>query len=203
VHWFDRFWAQEPPADLASEYATWFPRPRGSIAGEWTPTYLGDVWVPPLLAAAAPGAKILVLLADPLVRFLAAYARAVAAKPRTWDERDAIGQFMRGLHAEQLRALFRAFPREQVLLLQEEVCRDDAGGQLARTFAHLGLALDAELARATVQPPVASGDPGRVVPESIRRALEAAYAVEIEQVAELAPELDLDRWSVPLRAHPV
>jgi hypothetical protein len=106
LHWFDRFWTVDPPADMAAQYASWFPRPDGSISGEWTPTYVADVWVLPLLARAAPDARILVMLADPLPRFLASYARAVKAQPRKWDERDAIGQIMRGLHAEQLRALF-------------------------------------------------------------------------------------------------
>jgi hypothetical protein len=201
LHWFDRFWTEEPPPDMGGEYAAWFPRPDGSIAGEWTPTYLADVWVPPLLARAAPDARILVLLADPLPRFLAAYARAVAAQPRTWDERDVIGQFMRGLHAEQLRALFRAVPREHVLVLQEEVCRDDPAGQLARTFAHLGLATDATLTTSMVQPPQPPRDPGAEVPESIRRAISVSYTVEVDQLAELAPELDFDRWTIPPTGH--
>jgi hypothetical protein len=197
IHMFDRFWTEEPPADLPTAYATWFPRPLGSIAGEWTPTYLADVWVPPLLARAAPDARILVLLADPLPRFLAAYARAVAAQPRRWDERDVIGHFARGLHAEQLRALLRVFPREQVLLLQDEACRDDPVGQRSRTLIHLGLPPDMELTAPTAKPPGAPLDPGTAVPESIRLALEGAYAVEVEQLAELAPELDFDRWTIP------
>ncbi len=197
VHWFDRFWTADPPSAPAVDYAGWFPRPDGSIAGEWTPTYLGDMWVTPLLARAAPDARIVVLLADPLPRFLAAFGRAVAEQPRQWDERDAIGQFMRGLHAEHLRALLRAYPRGQVLLLQEEACRADPDGQLARTFAHLGLATDATLAAATLQPPAPPRDPGSTIPASIRRAISSAYAVEVEQLAELAPELDFDRWSIP------
>jgi hypothetical protein len=197
VHWFDRFWAQDPQAGLRADYAGWFPRPEGGITGEWTPTYLADVWVPPLLAEAAPDTRIVVLLADPLPRFLAAYARAVAAQPPRWDERDAIGQFMRGLHAEQLRALWRVFPRGQVMLLQEEACRDDPAGQLARTFTYLGVAPDASLAAPTMQAPAAPRDPGAAVHEPIRRAIENAYAVEVEQLALLAPELDFDRWSIP------
>jgi hypothetical protein len=199
VHWFDWFWASEPPGDMSDAYATWFPRPEGSITGEWTQTYLADVWAPPLLARAAPNARVLVLLADPLPRFLAAYARAVSAQPRNWDERDAVGQFMRGLHAEQLRALLRVYPRDQVLLLTEEACRDDPAGQLARTFEHLGLSTDARLTPPTMQAPAAPTDPGSVVPEAIRRAVSAAYAVEVAQLSELAPDLDLDRWTVPGR----
>ena len=42
VHYFDRYWQGNPPEDIAAEYASLFPRPPGSIVGEWTPRYLAD-----------------------------------------------------------------------------------------------------------------------------------------------------------------
>ena len=47
----------------------WFPRPSGSLTGEWTPDYIQCSWVPALLAQAAPGTRLLVLLRDPVERF--------------------------------------------------------------------------------------------------------------------------------------
>jgi hypothetical protein len=195
THWFDRLWADEIPVDAEAAYARWFPRPAGSIAGEWTPGYLSTFWVPSLLAQVAPKAQLIVLLADPLPRFLAAYGRAVAAKPRRWDERDAIGAFARGLHSEQLRALFDVVPRERVLMLQEEACRADPNGQLARTFRHLGLSTDSRLREAADERPPAPADPGDVVPMPIRRAVSDAYAIEVQGLAEIAPDLDLGLWT--------
>jgi hypothetical protein len=84
-----------------------------------------------------------------------------------------------------------------VLLLQEERCRDEPPVQLARTFAHLGLPTDAELAPSMVQPPPTPRDPGSTIPESIRRAFAVAVAVEFQQLAEVAPDLDLARWTIP------
>ena len=53
-HFFARF-ATEPfgPAQVGA-YHAWFPRPAGTITGEWTPDYLCQPWVAPLLCRAAP-----------------------------------------------------------------------------------------------------------------------------------------------------
>ena len=81
------------PVDAEAAYARWFPRPAGSHRGRV------DARVPGRPSGCLPcwrgprrSAQLIVLLADPLPRFLAAYGRAVAAQSRgRWDERDAIG----------------------------------------------------------------------------------------------------------------
>ena len=55
-------------ADI-ERYQRYFPVPEGAVAGEWTPGYLIDFWTPELIARAAPEARILVLLRDPIDRF--------------------------------------------------------------------------------------------------------------------------------------
>ena len=56
-------------ARTACRYWRYFPRPDGGVSGEWTPGYLIDFWTPELIARAAPDARVLVLLRDPLERF--------------------------------------------------------------------------------------------------------------------------------------
>ena len=106
------------------------PGRRASLAGEWTPGYMLDPWTPPLLRRAAPDARLLVLLRDPVERFrsgrtLAENRLTVGASARA----AANAGFQRGIYADQLLRLWRAFPREQVLVLQFERCvREPDGG---------------------------------------------------------------------------
>lgn len=137
LHFFDRVDGDGKPSDEASYYA-WFPRPNGMMCGEWTPKYIVDSWVPPMLARTAPDAKLLVLLRDPLTRLVSALTY-IRDKGTPIDDELVRRESMRSLYWEQLTSLHDHFPREQVLILQYERCVRDMPGQLARTFAFLGL----------------------------------------------------------------
>lgn len=86
-HFFGRY-AVRPfgPADCM-QYHDWFPRPPGSMTGEWTPDYIHCPWVPALLAQAAPRARLLILLRDPVERFRSglAHQRRDPRKPHGRD----------------------------------------------------------------------------------------------------------------------
>ena len=190
LRWFDRYWSELFTPAAAASYAEWFPRPDGGIAGEWSPGYLTDFWVPEMLAAAAPRARILVLLCDPVERYAMARARAAGRGKAAWDDRDALGAFQRGLYAEQLRRWLAGFPRDQVLVLQEEACRNQPDEQLERTLAFIGLE-GGQLG------PGGAAAPERVLgplPESARSALVEAYAPDRAELATLVPELDFGLW---------
>ena len=94
-----------------------------------------DAWTPRLLRRAAPDARLLVLVRDPVERFrsgrtLAENRLTVGSTARA----AANAAFGRGLYADQLLRLWRVFPREQVLVLQYERCVADARSELRRTF---------------------------------------------------------------------
>lgn len=140
LHFFDSLLGAARPK--VSTYASYFPRPDGTLCGEWTPRYMLDHWVPPLLARAAPGARILVSLRDPIARYvsgMAHSARLGAEKTQALGPDSPIAAVARGFYAQQLDTLARHFRREHVLVLQFERCVDDAAGELRRTFAFLGL----------------------------------------------------------------
>ena len=125
-------------ADVA-RYHAYFARPAGKLSGEWTPGYMLDVWTPALLRQAAPDARLLVLLRDPVERFrsgrtLAENRFTVGSTARA----AANAAFNRGIYADQLLRLWAPFPREQTLVLQYERCVADTAAQLARTFEFLG-----------------------------------------------------------------
>jgi Sulfotransferase domain len=194
LHYFDRFWDQPFRDEHRAEYTRFFPRPAGGFAGEWTPAYMVDFWTPELIAMAAPEARILVLLRDPLERFRSGLAHADQSAPREPGPRDAAGAFQRGLYAQQLRRLYETFPRSQVLVLQYEACRRDPDGELARTFRFIGLrpAVIPEAAiRREVNPTTARK---AELSPSVRAALLAGYAADLAGLPSLAPGLDLSLW---------
>lgn len=195
LHFFDRFWDGAFEETDAARYHRFFPRPSGRRAGEWTPGYAIDYWTPPLLRRAAPEAKLLVLLRDPVERFrsgltLTENRLTLHRAPRA----SANGGFQRGVYADQLLRAWAAFPREQVLVLQFEQCVRDPRGQLRRTFAFLGLdeaaagGIDVERrVNETTVPKVPLSD-------WQRRILVERYAPENARLAALVPDLDLSLW---------
>jgi hypothetical protein len=194
LHYFDQGWdGSFDQGDLA-RYADYFPRPGGGIAGEWTPGYLIDFWTPELVARAAPGARVLILLRDPLERLRSGLTHQLALSRAPLTHRDIQGAFQRGLYAPQIRRVLAAFPAERVLIGQYEACRADPSGQLARTYAFLGLsAFDPppDRLRGEVNPTTSR----RFEPSaSLRRALLEGFAPDLLQLPEIVPGLDLSLW---------
>ena len=135
VHFFDGRWGGGLGAGDIDRYHALFARPAGTVSGEWTPGYMLDAWTPALLRQAAPEARLLVLLRDPVERFRSGITLAEShATVGSTVRAAANAAFSRGLYAEQLLRLWRAYPREQVLVLQYERCVADALAQLSRTF---------------------------------------------------------------------
>nr|MBA2296499.1 sulfotransferase [Actinomycetota bacterium] len=195
LHFFNRFWSGEVPGDIAERYAELFPRPEGSITGEWTPRYMHDFWSLRLLREAAPETKVLVLLRDPVERWRSGTSRAVrlaeeAGEPiRLVQFSDAV---WRGFYFEQLRRLFDLFPRERVLVLQFEHCRDEPLEQMARTCEFLGVEPFAELPRNMTREREPKPKPKLSAP--MREELVALLADDVRRTAELCSEIDLARW---------
>jgi hypothetical protein len=194
LHYFDGAWEEPFGAADIERYWRFFPRPAGGVAGEWTPGYLIDFWTPELVAWAAPNARILVLLRDPLERLRSGLTHQLATSRATLDDGDIRSAFGRGLYAPQLRRVLAAFPAEQVLIGQYEACRADPAGQLERTYAFLGLHAfrpGDEALRAEVNPTTRR----RFEPSpALRAALLAGYADDIAQLPALVPGLDLSLW---------
>ncbi len=197
LHFFDRFWdGREVPSDLAEQYALQFPRPEGKLTGEWTPRYMHDYWTLPLLRAAAPEARILVMLRDPVARYRSGIARelGIAGKAGEPLEIAIVGDAVyRSLYSSQLRRLFELYERERVLVLQYERCEADPLGEMRRTHEFLGLEPLTEI----------PGDLDRQVGtarEKVRLAplLEAELAGRLTEDAhrtsDLCPEIDLSLW---------
>ena len=198
VHYFDRFWDGTFDDAAARRYQDFFPRPEGRLSGEWTPGYLLHFWSPGQLKAAAPEAKVLVLLRDPVERFRSALTLTENRLSFRWNELGAsTGAYVRGLYADQLLRLWQVFPRDQVLVLQYERCVRDTAAELRRTFAFIGM--DPEPAKRIAAAGRGSVNRGDKVAlsDAQRGILRTRYGPENLRLGTLLPDLDLDLWQHP------
>ena len=191
-HFFGRYATRPFGSAECSLYHDWFPRPSGNLTGEWTPDYIHCPWVPALLAQAAPGTRLLVLLRDPVERFRSglAHHRRDSGRLTVATYQEAVA---RGLYHEALCRWMTYFPPEQLLVLQYEQCIADPARQLARTCRFLGL-----------QPFVHKGIEDRVnvtadahaldLEEGVRRRLVELYESDVRALSQCFPELDLALW---------
>jgi len=193
LHYWDHFSHRWPAAEDIAAYHRLFPRPPGKKSGEKTPDYLHDYWAVPMIKLAAPDARIIVLLRDPIERYRSAVAHG-AGKGWTQDRLTENDIFNHGLYGSQLTRLYDTFDREQVLVLQYERCVRDAPGQLERTQRFLGLPSheversELERRRNAAPAPKAEIEPARL--STLRRS----YEREVSLTCALVPDLDLSLW---------
>lgn len=189
-HYFGRFATTSFGPTECARYSEWFPRPPGHLAGEWTPDYLHLPWVPPLLAQAAPRARLLVLLRDPIERFRSglAHQRRVRGQLGIDEYHDAV---VRGLYGAALRRWLDYFPPEQILVQQYESCVADPLAQLERTQGFLGLE---RFTPEGVANPVNRTSRVIELDEDARHRLIALYRADVSGLLDLVPDLDLRLW---------
>ncbi len=189
-HYLSHFGTEPFGADEVHRYWGLFPRPTGTITGEWTPDYLAYPWVAPLLALAAPDAKVLVLLRDPVERFRSglSYRLSQGAPPTGATVADAVRQ---GFYARSLHRYLDYFPADQLQVLQYERCASDPAGQLASTYRFLGLA---EHRPDDLERPVnVSGGKLTIDPEARQRLVDL-YASDVSDLISLYPGIDASLW---------
>ncbi len=191
-HFLSRFGTDTFGPDELRAYHGWFPRVPGTLAGEWTPDYLYFPWVPPLLARAAPEARLLIMLRDPVERFRSGLAHQLrqGVAPTGAAVTEAVS---RGFYAASLVRWCEHFDPDQVLVLQYERCAEDPAAELARTYRFLGL--DDTFAPPHLHRPVGATMEAKVhLDEDARERLIDTYAPDVEVLATRLPELDLSLW---------
>lgn len=192
VHFFDRYGSVAEPD--GESYYRYFPRPPGAIAGEWTPRYLYDYWTPPMLRRLAPQAKLLILLRDPVERYLSGLAHN-HAHGFPVSQMLLHHQLGRSLYGQQIRTLLAHFPTEQILVLQYEQCARDPAPHLDRTLRFIGLDPAGRAAAPPRTVPVNTSRSAKpVLDPPTRRALAAALRGDAELVFERFPSLEPVLW---------
>ena len=193
LRFFQHNWDQEFTPALVDQYHRYFPRQANQLSGEWTPRYMFDPWTTPRLHQAAPDARILVLLRDPVARLRSGIRMVVFHHPSDMHPRMISEAIELGRYASQLTRLTDHFPRAQILVLQFERCLEDSEGQLARTFDFLGV--DSGFVPADLHQPVNEGQgPLITVPSDLIDVARHLYRADVDVLRADWPEIDLDLW---------
>ena len=198
IHFFDAFWEGGFTGADVERYHRYFPRPPGALVGEWTPRYMFDTWTPRMLAAAAPAARVLVLLRDPVARYvshLGTHLSRGEARVTRGPHVSGIA-FARSLYTGQLDAILRHFPRERLLVQQFERCMLEPEGELRRTYGFLGL--DPDFLPEDRSRRVNVGGAIEFEPQ-LREDVAAALTPDAVELAHRFPEIDLSLWPGLLR----
>ena len=192
LHYFQYGWNKVFDEDAIRWYHQYFPRRPGMVTGEWTPRYMTDPWTPARLRKAAPEARLLVLLRDPMPRLIS-NLRQYIHRYGPLHPRFLVEAIERGRYATQLRRVLQHFPRRQVLVLQMEGCIKEPERELARTYRFVGL--DPDFVPEELHQPRgrARGEPLDLGGEVYDAALEI-YGEEMKLLAEDWPDLDLSLW---------
>jgi hypothetical protein len=190
-HYLSHFGTAPFGPEQVEEYGGWFPRRPGTIAGEWTPDYLGYPWVPALLAEAAPRARLLVMVRDPVERFRSglSFRLSQGALPTEATEAEAVRQ---GFYARSLRRYLAHFAPEQFLVLQYEQCADHPAEALAATYRFLGL--DDAHRPAGLRRGVNVSGAKVPLDDDARRRLVDLYAPDVDELVALFPSVDRSWW---------
>lgn len=196
LDFFDRFYAGGFKDSDVTCYHEYFPREGDQKVGEWSPLYMSAPWIPRLLARTAPDARLLVLLRDPVERYMSALehnSRMAEEQGGSLSELAPFEAFMRGLYHAQLALILRYFDKSQILILQYERCSLEPLAELKRTFRFIGVQ-DTDFV-----PDILSARPHHQPnkPQLDSEALDAyvqAYSQDVIDLTEAFPEIDLTLW---------
>jgi hypothetical protein len=209
LRFFQHHWDEEFTERRVVEYHRYFPRPDGGMAtggkltedmvtggkitGEWTPNYMFDPWTAGRLHRAAPDARLLVILRDPVARLLSglrdtAYHYYGDPHPRLVSEAIEFGRY-----GDQLQRLAANFPRSQILVLQLERCIQDPERELARTYEFIGV--DPGFLPSDLREPVnESKGPPVAIPSDLVDVARLMYLDDARSLRCHWPEIDLELW---------
>jgi hypothetical protein len=200
---------REPSEEEIETYREAFAAPEGKLCGEWSPNYLSYPLALGHLARLAPGAKLLVLLRDPVERLIS-HGNQVYTQIRSQPEHEACRRgpdhathllnlftlpvcTYYSYYAMHLSRLFDLFDRSQVLVLQYESCKARPEEALARTYRFLGIDdgyVPEEIGRKVNVKPYIVARPG----EAQLRSLVGMFEGDVARLKQMIPGLDLSLW---------
>ncbi|MDP9342164.1 MAG: sulfotransferase domain-containing protein [Actinomycetota bacterium] len=162
LHYFDLVPVRGNDVDLDQYAAAFAGAAAGQIVGEATPSYMYFPWVPELLAAHLPEARLIFVLRDPVDRAYSQYWKAVR---EGWErltferglaaeagrlqgshrDRVAFSYRDRGFYMRQIDRFRPLFPRERMLFLRADDLYASPAEVLRTVCAFIGAPLEFEL----------------------------------------------------------
>ncbi len=176
----------------AAEYLDLFPAD-GVRRGEWTPQYLRHASAPPTTARLlAPDLSVLVLLRDPVERFLSAMRLNATRGSSPWPYPVPITvQTWSGCYADQLAMWAHFVGRERMTVMVYEQVRRDPQAAVDRVWGRLGVEPVGlqETDRPSRSSSTVSWDP----PEGLEESLRVLYRPQLHRLVD-DWGLDVSDW---------
>ncbi|MBP1464248.1 sulfotransferase [Candidatus Chloroploca sp. M-50] len=206
TYYFLHFQYHNMSAEALNLYRSAFSTPPGTICGEFSVLYLLYPTLLEHLAIAAPETKILVVLRNPIDRFISHWNHLMSNRGKMLfgtlspQQRYSYNTFslyteamLHSFYGLGLSRLFEYFDREQVLVLQFEQMVQSPETELACTYRFLDI--DDRFHPKTYHQPVNQGSYLVPKPDADERARLAAYLkADVQRVVALCPEIDLNLW---------
>ncbi len=196
LYFFNRWFLRHLNSDGCTQadldaYHQWFPRPLGKLTGEWTPHYVFQYQIPPLMKLAAPDAKMIVMLRDPIERYISDISRHMNRQRKRMTRYRSIGN---GFYSSIFMPWEDVYSPSELLILQFEACVRQPETMLKRTFEFLGVdggyKPEAKLLRTPVNKTKAKLD----IDSGMKNLLSQMYEREVASLTERHPEIDLRLW---------
>lgn len=180
-------------AGVVRSYASRYSSTTELIQGEWTPRYMYDFWAPAMLAEAAPQARFLVSLRDPLARMrsgLTHSARQNLANT-VWMVGDA---FSKSLYGVQMERVVESLGSENLLVLQFEQVVKDPLSWLPKIYQFIGCE-DVDFVPDRFKSRVNWTEGQRSeIPEFVELRAMREFQRDASRLKSLFREIDLDLW---------
>jgi len=139
--YFYHYFYQRPTKEEMNTYRQAFAAPEACICGEWSPLYLHQPLAMNYLLEAAPDAKFIAMLRNPIHRLRSELNQMHAifpnAKRLPFPSLANMGEY--GRMARQFEQALRLIERKNLLVLQYEQCKQNPLQGLKKTYRFLGL----------------------------------------------------------------
>ena len=204
LYYFFHFRYSIPSSASFNAYRQAFAAPEGSICGEWSPGYLRHPFAIQHLATVAPDARLIVILRNPVDRFISTWNRllnshakylALRGKRRYINNQYALFPLAMAncQMAMSIRRMFDFYPPARVLVLQYEQCKREPEAQYARTCRFLGID-DSFRPPAPTRSVNAKRHRVTSLTAEERRHLADYFKYDVLECSSLVPDLDLSLW---------
>lgn len=170
-------------------YHEWFPRPPGKLTGEWTPNYVFQYQLPPLMKRAAPGAKMIVMLRDPIERYQSDISRHMNRQRQKMTRYRSIAN---GFYASILQPWEDLYSPSELLILQFEGCLQQPEAMLKLTFEFLEI--DSSFLPSELRTPINQSKAKLDIEPGMRSLLGQIYERDVASLVARHPEIDLRLW---------
>lgn len=205
LHYFDHLHHRQISAEQIALYRRMFAAPEGGISGEWSPNYLTHPGAVAALCEAAPEARFLVAIRNPVDRYLSSFNREC----RKWPARLKVTEDNMRLMIESyivfgnvtssarvsdaLADLIEIAGRDRVMCVQFEACVADPHKAMEQILSFLDL--DTAFVPPSLTKQVNAQPRDTTLDAEGRAYLARMFRRDVDRLKTILPEFDWSLWS--------